>query len=82
MMGGTLAHQDTYLFPGDFVPIDPNAVPNMRMVWEVIPPLLDRVLTVAGKAGLRLLSPWQLAKHALLYPNLHQQLGIDVGSKK
>ncbi len=43
-------------------------------------PLL--VLTVAGKAGVRLLFLRQLADHALLYPNLHQQLGIDVGSKK
>ncbi len=42
LMGGPLAHQDTYLFPGDFVPIEPYAVPNKRMAWEVIPPLLDR----------------------------------------
>jgi len=41
-MGGPLAHQDIYLFPGDFVPIDPYVVANKRMAWEVIPPLLDR----------------------------------------
>ena len=40
------------------------------------------MLTATGKAGVRLLFLRQLADHALLYPNLHQQLGIDVGSKK
>ncbi|MBI0535255.1 xanthine dehydrogenase family protein molybdopterin-binding subunit [Roseomonas sp. KE2513] len=41
-MGGGLNPQDTYLFPGDFVPTEPYAFPARTMAWETIPPLLDR----------------------------------------
>ena len=41
-LGGGLNPQDTYLFPGDFVPTEPYAFPARRMAWETIPPLLDR----------------------------------------
>lgn len=42
LMGGGLNPQDTYLFPGDFVPTEPYAFPSRLMAWETIPPLLDR----------------------------------------
>lgn len=41
-MGGGLNPQDTYLFPGDFVPTEPYAFPARTMSWETIPPLLER----------------------------------------
>ncbi|TPG58579.1 xanthine dehydrogenase family protein molybdopterin-binding subunit [Roseomonas nepalensis] len=42
VLGGGLNPQDTYLFPGDFVPTEPYAFPARLMAWETIPPLLDR----------------------------------------
>jgi len=42
LTGGGLNPQDTYLFPGDFVPTEPYAFPAKMMAWETIPPLLDR----------------------------------------
>ena len=42
MMGGALHPAAAYLFPGESVPTEAYRIPNRRVAWEVIPPLLDR----------------------------------------